>query len=131
MGSSHHKLKPKQSQVKYDKNTRGSVAAEGSLISTGALNTGRSKYSDENGGKDMLQTPNQDSTVLFQTPDKINMQSPAPSPASYALSGYNRRIIHFFEVLLPVEFRPGKGRGALHTTRLIGAHLDTFVRTIP
>ena len=35
--------------------------------------------------------------MLFRLPDKINMQSPAPSPAGYgALSGYNRRIIHFF-----------------------------------
>ena len=46
-------------------NTRGSVAAEGSLISTGALNTGRSKYSDGDGGKDMLQTPGQESTGCF------------------------------------------------------------------
>ncbi len=122
MGSSHHKLKTKLSETKYGEGRGNTDLAEASLISAGALHTGRSKYSDDNGRRiGPNQTSSQESLVLFETPAKTDVHPTEQSPASYALSGYNRRITHFFEVLLPEEFRPGKG-AMLYTRRLLLEH---------
>ena len=60
---------------------------------------------------------------------KISAEVEPESPASYALSGYSRRIHRFYEVLLPEEFRPGTCNPILESA--FGAYLDPTVRPFP
>ena len=70
----------------------------------------------------------EDGLVLFETSAKTDSipKQGEQSPASYTLSGYSRRIHHFFEILLPEEFRPGMALCSTHAAFCLSTHGSLF-----